>query len=610
GSYSTSATALGTTADPDATNNTSTATFDIQTGVSNAACELTCPSNFTVNADTTEGGQRGAHVTFPDTAGTGSCGTITPSPVSGSFFPVGTTVVTVTSATGDGSCTFAITVVEASGNVSISCPANLLGNANADCEASFNLGTPTTTGDNVTITASRSDGKPMYDCDVNGNCVRKTTDLPFSSGTTTVTWTAYSHDTAGPYASPDDEVTHRTGNASCNQLVVVRDVTPPVITATDQTVSTDANCQAAVPDYSNAVTDNCSCAANDNSQDCVNQHQISVTQDVAPGTLLGPGTYTIHLTANDGASDPGPDGIPQTADDGTGNVSTKTTTLTVADTTPPVFTGTPLASVTAYTGAGATTCDAVVNLPTPATSDNCSAVIVTRSPSGNTFPVGTTTVTWTATDAAGNHSTATQTVTVIDNTPPVISCPANITVYLPLHTSATSMNVSYPAATATDNCGTPSIGYSIASGSVFNVGTTPVTATATDAAGNTASCTFTVTVLYDFTGFFAPVNNPPTLNVVQSGRAIPVKFSLSGNKGLGIFAANSPQVGVIACDGSAPVADLTDTVTAGGSSLSYDAGSDQYIYVWKTDSSWAGSCRQLVVTLNDGSVHVANFKFK
>ncbi|MBD0326526.1 MAG: PxKF domain-containing protein, partial [Pyrinomonadaceae bacterium] len=55
---------------------------------------------------------------------------------------------------------------------------------------------------------------------------------------------------------------------------------------------------------------------------------------------------------------------------------------------------------------------------------------------------------------------------------------------------------------------------------------------------------------------------------------------------------------------------LTDTVTAGSSSLSYDAASDQYIYTWKTESSWAGTCRQLVITLKDGTVHVANFRFK
>jgi hypothetical protein len=149
-----------------------------------------------------------------------------------------------------------------------------------------------------------------------------------------------------------------------------------------------------------------------------------------------------------------------------------------------------------------------------------------------------------------------------------------------------------------------------ASGSTFNVGTTTVTATATDASGNTATATFTVTVLYNFSGFFSPVGNLPTLNVVNAGKAIPVKFSLSGNKGLSIFAPNSPQSGVISCDASAPAVDLTDTVTAGGSSLSYDATSDQYNYVWKTESSWAGTCRQLVVTLNDGTSHVANFKFK
>ena len=57
-----------------------------------------------------------------------------------------------------------------------------------------------------------------------------------------------------------------------------------------------------------------------------------------------------------------------------------------------------------------------------------------------------------------------------------------------------------------------------------------------------------------------------------------------------------------------PGVDVTETVTAGGSSLSFSG--DQYNYTWKTESSWAGTCRQLVVTLNDGSVHTANFKFK
>src|SRR5207237_6662926 len=142
-----------------------------------------------------------------------------------------------------------------------------------------------------------------------------------------------------------------------------------------------------------------------------------------------------------------------------------------------------------------------------------------------------------ANNGTGNISTRTVTFNVVDTTPPVItSCPTNVTVYLPLNSTAVSMPVSYSAATATDNCDSSvTIGYSQASGSVFPVGTTTVTVTATDAANNSSTCTFTVTVLYDFTGFFSPVGNPPVLNAVNAGRAIPVKFSLSGNKGLDIF---------------------------------------------------------------------------
>ena len=50
-------------------------------------------------------------------------------------------------------------------------------------------------------------------------------------------------------------------------------------------------------------------------------------------------------------------------------------------------------------------------------------------------------------------------------------------------------------------------------------------------------------------------------------------------------------------------------MTAGSSSLSYDAAIDQYVYVWKTDKGWAGTCRQLIVQLIDGTAHVAHFDF-
>jgi hypothetical protein len=115
---------------------------------------------------------------------------------------------------------------------------------------------------------------------------------------------------------------------------------------------------------------------------------------------------------------------------------------------------------------------------------------------------------------------------------------------------------------------------------------------------------------YTFSGFFQPVDNPPTFNVVKAGSAIPVKFSLGGYRGLSIFAAGSPSSQQIACDTSSPASDIEVTVTAGGSSLSYDAATDTYTYVWKTNAAWAGTCRQLNVKLNDGTSHLANFRFK
>lgn len=55
---------------------------------------------------------------------------------------------------------------------------------------------------------------------------------------------------------------------------------------------------------------------------------------------------------------------------------------------------------------------------------------------------------------------------------------------------------------------------------------------------------------------------------------------------------------------------IEETVAAGGSGLSYSAGSGQYTYVWKTGKSWKNTCRQFTLSLTDGSQHQAMFKFK
>ena len=115
---------------------------------------------------------------------------------------------------------------------------------------------------------------------------------------------------------------------------------------------------------------------------------------------------------------------------------------------------------------------------------------------------------------------------------------------------------------------------------------------------------------YNFTGFFQPVDNIPVLNSVKGGSSIPVKFSLGGDQGLNIFLSGYPLSRQIACPSSSSTDNVEQTVNAGGSTLSYDALTDQYTYVWKTNKSWTGTCRQLVVILNDGSIHTANFQFK
>jgi hypothetical protein len=121
--------------------------------------------------------------------------------------------------------------------------------------------------------------------------------------------------------------------------------------------------------------------------------------------------------------------------------------------------------------------------------------------------------------------------------------------------------------------------------------------------------------VYTFDGFYAPVNNKDAqgnyvLNAVNAGSAIPVKFSLGGDYGLDVFEAGYPKSQVIACDAQAEVDGIEQTVNAGSSSLTYDAGTGRYQYVWKTDKSWADSCRQLVVKFDDGTTARANFKFR
>lgn len=114
---------------------------------------------------------------------------------------------------------------------------------------------------------------------------------------------------------------------------------------------------------------------------------------------------------------------------------------------------------------------------------------------------------------------------------------------------------------------------------------------------------------FTFSGFFAPVDNLPTINLLKAGSAVPVKFSLGGDHGLGILAAGFPQAPAVPCTPGSPTDSITEVVTAGNSRLSYDQATLSYTYVWKTDKAWANTCRELHIRLTDGSLHKARFQF-
>ena len=120
---------------------------------------------------------------------------------------------------------------------------------------------------------------------------------------------------------------------------------------------------------------------------------------------------------------------------------------------------------------------------------------------------------------------------------------------------------------------------------------------------------FKTYVAYAFSGFFRPVANAPAVNAAKAGRAVPVKFSLDGDQGLGVLAADSPTSQRFDCDADEPIGAIEET-SAANHGLTYDPLTDRYTYIWKTVKAWRGQCRTLTIRLDDGTTHTADFQFK
>ncbi len=133
-----------------------------------------------------------------------------------------------------------------------------------------------------------------------------------------------------------------------------------------------------------------------------------------------------------------------------------------------------------------------------------------------------------------------------------------------------------------------------------------------DAAGNAddSPVVRSYRVSYSFAGLFPPLDNLPTMNLVKAGSAVPVKFSLEKPYGLDVLADRSPSVRQIACSATSRIDEIEETLAASSSGLTYDQVTGMYVYEWKTEKSWVGSCRELTLRLRDGSEHRVVLKLR
>ena len=551
---------------------------------------VTCPADLTVSADA--GVCDATGVLLGTATATDNCTLATIADDAPATFPLGTTMVTWTATDVQGNssnCTQFVTVVDTE-SPAITCLANITVPALfGSCVAvGVVLGIPTTS-DNCSVAS------------VTNNAL-----VNYPLGTTIVTWT----------------VTDAAGNTStCPQTVTVTDTQLPTITCpANVTVPADLTlCSATgVALGAPVTTDNCSVASvTDNAPATFGLGNTIVTWTVVDGSSntttcaqtvtvidtqlptitcptavivaanLGSCTATAVLLGTPATNDNcsiastsnnaplafplGATTVTWTVVDGSGNSATCSQTVTVIDTEFPTITCPTNVNVVADLG----TCTATsVALGTPTSADNCSVSSVTNN-APSTFPLGTTTVTWTVVDGSGNTSTCTQTVTVTDTQLPTIACPINVTVPADFGT-CTAIAVVLGTPTTADNCSVASTTNN--SPAIFPLGNTMVTWTVVDGSGNTATCMQTVTVVD---------TQLPTITC-------PVAVSVPAN--LGVCTATAVALGLPITNDNCSVASVTNNAPA-----TYTLGNTTVTWTVVDGSGNVSTCSQTVTVVDTQS---------
>ena len=443
----------------DHSGNSTSAQFTINVQDTTPPVITNVPPNQTVEAT----GPSGAVITYASPTATDLVDpspTITSTPPSGSTFPLGTTTVTVTATDHSGNSTsahFTIAVQDTTPPVLANVPASQTVEATGPSGAVVTYANPTATDlvdANPTITSTPPSGST------------------FPLGSTTVTVMATDH----------------SGNStSAHFTIAVQDTTPPVL------ANVPANLTVTATGPAGAV----------------------VTYPRATATDLVDANPTITSTPPSGSTFPlGSTTVTVMATDHSGNSTSAQFTINVQDTTPPVITNVPQNQTVEATGPSG----AVITYASPTATDlvDPSPTITSTPPSGSTFPLGTTTVTVTATDHSGNSTSAHFTIAVQDTTPPVLAnVPASQTVEA---TGPSGAVVTYASPTATDLVDpNPTITSTPPSGSTFPLGSTTVTVMATDHSGNSTSAHFTIAVQDTTPPVLA--NVPANLTVTATGPA-------------------------------------------------------------------------------------------